>query len=587
MATVTYLAFAALLLVLFLVPGWLWLRRAGVEPITALYAGPGAVAAAAAATVALGVVLPWGVATTCVIGLLAMIIATGFCWATAPRPLGPPRAERMGIVVLIVAFVSVAAFTGPPSDPYVKWGADTVGGRRVDTPRWPGLPSDNTLPFRTAQVAFFKQGGTNIRDGYAVGWWLSDRTPLTGLDFAFAAGAFGVHLSSANLEAIAPPKVPMVLTDRYGFWAYQLTQMLFNLMILLGVYLLARAWLDRRVALVSVLIAAVLPGVFLNTIYTWPKQAVAYFILVAAACALKRRPVLAGGFTSLGYLTHPAGVVWVLPVAVLLLGQEHVSRALRRNLLKFLAAAVVVVAPWAYFTSQIMHAVSRWTTAPLGYLMTDPRHFGAQLSVAWQFFINHGLFYALWVRVVSTAGTVFPLDLAVPPSTDPLGRYGPVGLHQWISAHGFAVWGMVGIGLFPFAVAALGRHWPEFRSLTMRFLLPGILVAELANGELYPFGNQSMFPLVGVLAIVIAVGLLAVGRRVRGIVVAIVAVELLSVTFGSLYRPYNIATVPLVFFTLLAVVTQVGLLMALAAELDVLRWPWLRSRVASLRVSQA
>jgi hypothetical protein len=582
--TVTYLSFGALLLILFLVPGWLWLRRAGVEPVTAVYAGPGVVAAAAASIVALGVLLPWGVATTCVIGLVMIVVTSIFCYLTAPRPLGPLRGEWGGVVVFIVAFISLAAFSAPPSDPYVSWNLNTVGGGRVDTPRWPGLSSDNTLPYRTAQVAFFKQGGPQIRDGYAVGWWLSDRTPLTGLDFAFAAGGFGVHLSSANVEELPGNQVPMVVMDRYGFWAYQLTAMMLNLMIVLGVYLLARAWLERRVALVSALVAAVLPGLFLNAIYTWPKQAVAYFVLVAAACALRRRPVLAGAFASLGYLTHPAGVVWLLPVALLLLRDERLSAALRRSLLKFLAAAALLAAPWVYFTSQVMHATSRWTTAPLGYVMTDPRHLGAQLSIAWKVFVDNGLFYAVWVRAASTAGTVFPLDLANAPVTDQAGHYAPEALHHWISAHGFSVWGMVGIALFPFAVVALIRHWPQFRTVVLRFLLPGIVIAELANGELYPFGNQSMFVLVGVLAIVLAVGLLAVTRRARGVLVGLAALELTSMTFGALYRPYNIAPLQLVVFTAIAAIGEIALLVMLAIHLDVIRWRPSRSRLRVPRI---
>jgi hypothetical protein len=156
MDALTYLSFAVLVLLLFTVPGWLWLRRAGVDPLIAVYAGPGATALAAAAVVGLGVVLPWSVRTTCEGGAVVIVLATILCGLTAPRPLVPPRVEMVCMVVFAVAFISMAAFSAVPSNPYGEWSGDTVGPGRVDSPRWPGLPSDNTLPFRTGQVALYK-----------------------------------------------------------------------------------------------------------------------------------------------------------------------------------------------------------------------------------------------------------------------------------------------------------------------------------------------------------------------------------------------------------------------------------------------
>lgn len=577
-----YLGFAALLVPLFVVPGWLWLRRAGVEPVIALYAGFGVSALAGAAIVALGLLLPWGERETCIGGLILIVAVTIWCGFTSPRPLAPPRAELGGMLAFVLVFISLAAFSGPPTRAYGVWSADTVGPGRIDTPRWPGLPADNTLPFRTGQVAFFKQGGAHIRNGYSPGWWISDRTPLTGLDFAFAAGALGVHVSSANIEALPTSAVAMTLKDHYGFWAYQLVAMLLNIAIVLGVYLLARVWLGRRVALVSAFVSALLPGLFLNALYTWPKQAIGYFVLVGAACALKRRPVLAGAFAALGYLVHPAGVVWVVPLALVALSDPELRARTGRTLVRFLAPVVVLVAPWEFFTSQIMHAVSRWTLSPLGYLMTDPREsdFGKQLSIGWHQFVSNGIVYDLWQRVQSTAGSLFPIDLYDPLSKTG-GGYRPSAQVAWSAAHGFSVWGMVGMVLFPFAVIVVARDWPRLRSLTLRLAMPAVVIAEIANGLAYPFANQSMFPLVGLFAIVAGYGLLNVGRRARAVLVAITCAELLTLAYGDLYRPYNISTGAAVLFTVIAAGAQLALIAALAWQLDLLprRWSGLRARV--------
>jgi hypothetical protein len=117
LSTVTYFSFALLLLPLFGMPGWLWLRRAGVDPLIAIYAGPGVSALAGAALVALGVVLPWSVSTTCIVGAVLMVVAAVVCGATSPRPLAPPRADLAGLGVIAVAFVSMAAFSAVPANP--------------------------------------------------------------------------------------------------------------------------------------------------------------------------------------------------------------------------------------------------------------------------------------------------------------------------------------------------------------------------------------------------------------------------------------------------------------------------------------
>jgi Dolichyl-phosphate-mannose-protein mannosyltransferase len=568
MSVVTYLSFALVVLLIFTVPGWLFLRRFGVDPLMSLYGGPAVGALAAAAIVAVGVLLPWSVRTTCVAGAVAIALAAIYCGVTAPRPLGPPRLELAGMAVFVVAFISMAAFSAVPSQPYGEWSQDTVGPGRVDSPRWPGLPSDNTLPYRTGQVALYKQGGAQIRDQYAVGWWLSDRTPLTGLDFAFAAGAMGVHVANLNIEEIPPGAVPMEVTDGEGFWAYQVVAILLNLTIILGVYLLARVWRGPRVAAVAALVAAIMPGLFLNAIYTWPKQGVAYFVLIAAACALRRRPALAGLFAGLGYLTHPAGVLWIPALALLLLCDPELRARLWSTLLRFLVPAAVVAAPWEFFTSQIMHAVSRWTTAPLGVLMTDPTHFGAQLSIAWRDFLDNGVMFAIWTRIQSTAGSLWPGDLGTTPVKLPTHGFGPQIMVSWSAAHGFSIWGMAGLVLFPFAAAYAVRDWSRVRRLVLWFVLPAVVVAELANGESYPFANQSMFALVGIIAIIAAAALLDAGRRTRIVILAATAFELLTVVYGGLYRPFNASAATVILLTAIAVAGQLALFAALAAALD-------------------
>ena len=126
-----------------------------------------------------------------------------------------------------------------------------TGPGRLDSPRWPGSPKDNTFPYRTGQLALHEQGGDELRDRFATGWWISDRTPLTGLDFAWVAGAFDVAVRTDDPVAQPTAQVPMRTVDPWGFWAYQLVAMLMSIATVLGVFLLGRLWLGARVATVQ------------------------------------------------------------------------------------------------------------------------------------------------------------------------------------------------------------------------------------------------------------------------------------------------------------------------------------------------
>jgi hypothetical protein len=190
------------------------------------------------------------------------------------------------------------------------------------------MPVDNTLPYRTGQVAFFKQGD-QLRDRFSTGWWISDRTPLVGLDFAFSVGALGVHMRSENPSLRQDRSTRMQVRDPYAYWLYNLVSVLMASAVVLGVFLFARIWKkdNRRLAVAAAIVTGLAPGLFLNAIYAWPKEAVAYFVLAAAGLALQRRPVAAGGFLALAYLTHPVGILFLPSVAVSSLPIRACARA--------------------------------------------------------------------------------------------------------------------------------------------------------------------------------------------------------------------------------------------------------------------
>jgi hypothetical protein len=207
--------------------------------------------------------------------------------------------------------------------------------------------------------------------------------------------------------------------------------------------------------------------------------------------------------------------------------------------------------------------------------MTDPRHLGAQLALAWHAFLSNGPIFAIWTRIQSTAGSVFPIDLSATPAKLPAGGFGPQIMVSWSAAHGFSVWGMVGLVLFPFTLVVVTRQWDVFRRFAVWFVVPALIAVELWNGEAYPFANQSMFALVGLLAIPAAYGLQQARPWTRVTLLAFMAIELLTMVYGGLYRPFGADAPSAVALTCIAMIGQIALFVALAIQLDIIRWRWL------------
>jgi hypothetical protein len=559
--TASVLATIVLLPFLFVVPGWLALRRFGAEPVVALYCGLGATAAFAGATVGLAIMLPWSVRTTCIGGLAVLILSSAYCAITAPRPLLPVRTQLAGMIVFGAAFLAAAAFVAAPSDPNNPvWAPGTSGPGRVDSPRWAGLPSDNTVSYRTGQVAFHKQRG-QLRDKFGDGWWVSDRTPLVGLAFAFSVGALDAHIRSDNPAYSSGQAVAMRVKDPYAYWLYNLVAVLMATALILGVFYLALVWRgNAQVATVAALVAALAPGLFLNEIYTWPKAAPAYFVLAGMGLALRRRAFGAGALAGLAYLCHPSAAFWIPSVAIVLL--SHVTAARLRALARFVLALIVVLLPWQVFTSLYMHAFSRWLFWPLGAVVDTRTNLGRALSEAWRQFVERGAAGNVWVRVESTASSLFPTDLTAPGLANGMPHFLDAKVY-WADAHGFSIWGMLGLVLFPATILFMARRWPRHRRMLALIVVPYVIVAIAAAGFPDTWSSQSAYPLVGLLAIFSAEMLLAVGLSTRWFLWAAIALELLTTAYVCEYNPFNAGVVTLAIFAVLGIGAHLALIAAL------------------------
>jgi hypothetical protein len=311
--------------------------------------------------------------------------------------------------------------------------------------------------------------------------------------------------------------------------------------------------------------------VFLNALYTWPKQTIAYFVLVALALAWRGRAAAAGAFLALGYLAHPAGVWWLPAVAAVLLATPARRAHWRALVARLAGAAVLVALPWQLFTALVVKASSRLITWPFGYRLQDPTDVRGGIAKAWDVFTDRGLAYNGWIRIHSLAGSLYPVDLARTPGGTPGGgRYeGSVGL-LWTNAHGLSVWGMVGLVLFPATLVIVVRRWPRERRVVLWVVLPPLALVTLANGYPYPFATQSMFPLIALLALAAGLLLTAVAPWVRAALVAAMAVELGTLVWIALLAPFDVSTASAVVLLAIAAAAQLALLAWLLAACGLL-----------------
>ena len=120
---------------------------------------------------------------------------------------------------------------------------------------------------------------------------------------------------------------------------------------MLGVFLLGRLWLGARTAAVAALAAALMPGAFLNALYTWPKQTIAYFVLVALALAWRGRAGRGGRLREPRLPRASGGGVVAARGGVVALAAPGGRERARATLAHVAGAALVVALPWLIFTS--------------------------------------------------------------------------------------------------------------------------------------------------------------------------------------------------------------------------------------------
>ena len=182
------------------------------------------------------------------------------------------------------------------------------------------LPTDNSLPhviseYLLRDISFKKE--RPVMPGQEV----SNRPILVSLILVPIRAAFSLPsklpdgLPKFNYVGIAWPDFSVLMQDDFGYLFSLSIGITLNALIFLAVGAFAVRAQNKSTLIAAGVVALMLssPYFIFQTIFTWPKELAAFFVLYSVLSYYKlKNPMLAGGFLAFGYLSHPYAIVFLI-----------------------------------------------------------------------------------------------------------------------------------------------------------------------------------------------------------------------------------------------------------------------------------
>ncbi|HEY9247268.1 MAG TPA: glycosyltransferase family 39 protein, partial [Candidatus Methanoperedens sp.] len=228
-------------------------------------------------------------------------------------------------------------------------------------------------------------------------------------------------------------------TSLYQYWISQIIGVVLNSVFILPAFLIARKVFGDRVAKASALFMIITPFLVFNSLYTWPKNAAMYGILMMiyflffSDLDIKLRYPLAGFFAGLGFWFHNYAVFYIGIAVLLLLFKENMFRSTQRiyddikKLSYFFLVLFIVLAPYFAWVYSFYGTFS--TSKFIYYPFAINGYESAFLENKQEFF---KIFYStplreiIMVRISNAAVTLAPLAVPINPQVAGLHTYNPV-----------------------------------------------------------------------------------------------------------------------------------------------------------------
>ncbi|MDD5472785.1 MAG: glycosyltransferase family 39 protein [Candidatus Methanoperedens sp.] len=258
----------------------------------------------------------------------------------------------------------------------------------------------------------------------------------------------------------------LVGTSVYQYWLAQLVSTIANSILFLPAYLIGRRVFSEQIARISVLFILVTPYIVENSIYPWPKNLAAYFILLMiyfmffSGVHSRRNLILAGFFGGLSFLIHNYATVYIA-TALLIYIYQNCNRKINNYIINlksnyifyFIAVLILVVLPYliwlySYYGTIFVSNFKYYPFAVKGYLsaLTDPP------DVIFQSFHSASFQEIIWIRISNTLITLFPLTIPLNPYMYSHPSYVPTVYYNGSYA------GMLSFGMYILVLLSLYRY---------------------------------------------------------------------------------------------------------------------------------
>ncbi|MDZ4840400.1 MAG: glycosyltransferase family 39 protein [Bacteroidota bacterium] len=267
------------------------------------------------------------------------------------------------------------------------------------------LPADNYLPFVVSQ---FMTQGLSFSENRPLmpGQEVTNRTALMSL----SSSQFLSFLNPEQVDADGKTGTFQYLSvdwsdseqfgfDNRGFYIFFALAIVMNSIFILPVFLIAKKLFHSNVAFITAAGLVLLPFVFNQIIFTWPKFMMGYFLINALALwfiGKKRNPFIIGLMLSLAYHSHPSSLIYILMIGLYFVVKKLLERqsflSMVSYFMKMGATLLVVLGPWFIWSALILKIPSDLITQnllsdsyTLGHLLNVRLENVANLLFIWQF----------------------------------------------------------------------------------------------------------------------------------------------------------------------------------------------------------
>lgn len=303
-------------------------------------------------------------------------------------------------------------------------------------------------------------------------------------------------------------------TSLYQYWISQIISVVLNSIFIFPAYLIAKKVYGGWVARASVLFMLVTPFLIFNTLYTWPKNAAMYGILMMiyflffSEHDIKLRYSLAGFFAGLGFWFHNYAVFYIGIALLLLIYKEKMykkifSRDLSAKVKKvsyFLIILLIILAPHFAWLYSYYGTVS--TSKFIYYPLAVNGYESAFMEDRQEFF---DIFYStpvkdiIFIRISNAITTLTPATLPINPIATGFHTYNPI----YYYTHDYP--GALSALMYIFVVVWFTRYifkGKKTDSVLVGFLvLPFIINLILYGWREWGLVNQILHPTVPLLII--------------------------------------------------------------------------------------